>query len=228
MAQFDFAAYRDRIADMVERHLAEPGGIAAVRAAMAQVQAWAEQTLAREISEQQRRELACGPGCAHCCRVTVTVLIPEALAIAAHLRDSFGPEGAERWRLTLGETARAVRWMDDADRVRADIPCPFLDEKNHCVIHPLRPLTCRALTSTDPARCRSALDALASGREEPLLTNLFQKFLMEMTFRGIADGLERRGLDTMGRELCRAVAHSLESPTLVNEFLAGRRTLFPE
>ncbi|WP_298432223.1 YkgJ family cysteine cluster protein [Geobacter sp.] len=214
---FDFTAFGSEIAGRMARGMGKGRDAAGVAAAMAEITAFVEATLAGEMDGAERALIACGPGCAACCVVNVTLLLPEAVAITEYLRTAF--DAGERGALAaaVGDTARTVRWMDDAERIRRRIPCPFLDRAGWCRIHPVRPLTCRAVTSTDPLACRRALDAAAGDEEEPLLMNLFQKFLVDTAFRGVAEGLARLGRDDRGRELTQAVAALLQAPVANRE-----------
>lgn len=225
---FDFAAYTAEITAMTLSGLARAVGAPAIGETMARLAERAETVLATNMTAETTELTACGPGCAACCRVNVTVLIPEAIAIARYLTENLPAAEVAPLHRQIEETARAVRWLDDDERIRADIPCPFLDRRGWCTIHQVRPLTCRAITSTDSQRCSEALAAQAAGDYAPLLANLFQKFLVEQTFRGIAAGLAQRGLDDTGRELTRSVGRFLAAPELATDFLAGQRIVFPD
>ncbi|WP_052263266.1 YkgJ family cysteine cluster protein [Geobacter pickeringii] len=208
---FDFTAFESEVTGRIVRGMGTGGDAQKIAAVMAGVVAFVEAALEGELDGAERTLMACGPGCATCCVVNVTVLFPEAVAIAAYLRTAMDAEEREELAAAIEGTAGMVRWMDDAERIRRHIPCPFLDRSGRCRIHPVRPLTCRAVTSTNPGACRRALDAVAGGDDEgePLLMNLFQKFLLETAFRGVAKGLARRGLDDRGGELTQSMAELL-------------------
>ncbi|WP_298266621.1 YkgJ family cysteine cluster protein [Geobacter sp.] len=203
---FDFTAFGSEVTGRMARGMEEARDAAEIAAVMAEIVASVEATLAREMAGAERALIACGPGCAACCVVNVTVLFPEAVAIAEYLRTAIGAGERGALATAIEDTAGKVRWMDDGERIRRHIPCPFLDPGGRCRIHHVRPLTCRAVTSTDPGACRLALDAAAGDEEEPLLMNLFQKFLVDTAFRGVAEGLARLGLDDRGCELTQSVA----------------------
>lgn len=225
---FDFSTYRDEIADLATRDLAGATGAEGVRTVMAWLTGRAEEVLASWLSPQERDLIACGPGCAACCRVNVTVLLPEAIAIAAYLEDTRGREELTPLKMHIAATAARVRWMEDDERIRASVPCPFLDGRGWCAIHPVRPLTCRALSSTDREQCRRALASHGSDEEETIVVNIFQKFLMEETFRALSAAMEKSGFDITGRELSRSVTRCLQDPGVVDDFLAGKRVRFPD
>ncbi|ABB32828.1 protein of unknown function UPF0153 [Geobacter metallireducens RCH3] len=225
---FDFSSYGGEIDDLATRGLADAAGAEGIRTAMARVTGRAEEVQASRLSANEQNLIACGPGCADCCRVNVTVLLPEAIAIAAYLEEIGKGDETNAITMRVADTAARVRWMEDDERIRAGVACPFLDGRGWCAIYPVRPLTCRALSSTDPEQCRRALAAHCSDEEETIVVNIFQKFLMEGTFQSLARAMERAGLDTTGRELCRSVTRCLLDPRLADDFLAGKRIKFPE
>ncbi|AAR34054.1 YkgJ family cysteine cluster protein [Geobacter sulfurreducens] len=203
----------------------DPTGIAP---ATTRIVARAEELLSARGNGRDDIRIACGPGCMTCCTVNVSVLVPEAWTIAVWLRQHHDAGEVDRLAVRLTAAARAIRWLDDADRIRSGVTCPFLDERGWCSIHPVRPLMCRALTSTDPAQCRRALESRTSDEEVPLECNLLQKYLMEQAYRSLAAALERRGIDSAGRELVGTVARFLNEPWLADKFLVGRLITLPE
>lgn len=224
----DLSSRSSDIAGLAEQKLAGAADAAGIRSAMEQIAGRAEELLSARLSAEEHRLIACGPGCAACCRVNVTVLLPEAIAIAAYIEDTCSGEELTSLTMRIAATAERVRWMDDEERIRAGIPCPFLDGRGWCIIHTVRPLTCRALSSTDPEQCRRALESRCSDEEEVIVSNLFQKFLMEETFRALSAAMERSGLDITGRELSRSVVRCLRDPRVADDFLAGKRIRFPD
>ena len=226
--RFDFTTYGADIVGLATRGLAGASDRESIRAVMKHVTGRAEEVLAARLTAHERALMACGPGCAACCTVNVTVLLPEAIAIAAYLEEVLGSAELELVTIRTAEAASRVRWMDDDERIRAAVPCPFLDRRGWCAIHPVRPLTCRALSSTDPEQCRRALASHGSDEEETIVVNIFQKFLMEETFRALSAAMERAGLDVTGRELSRSVTRCLQDPRLADDLLAGKRIRFTD
>jgi Fe-S-cluster containining protein len=160
---------------------------------------------AREAPEPGRT--ACGPGCSACCTVNVSVLTPEAVAIAGYLRRMPQDEFLRVSR-SVEEVALKVRWMEDGERIRRGIGCAFLDSAGKCVIHAVRPMICRSITSTDPRRCREALDE----EEGAVIMNLVHKYLWDEAFLALAKGLDEAGKSSRSRELCAAVTDELARP----------------
>lgn len=79
------------------------------------------------LSRRLASELACGPGCASCCHVELTVVGVEADAIAAHVA-------------TLPLEVRAAI---HARATVLDGRCVMLDDRDLCRVFPVRPLVCR-------------------------------------------------------------------------------------
>jgi len=105
--------------------------------------------------ERQFREnsaVSCTPGCANCCHYPLLISVGEAIILYRSL--------AQRARLTgvlrkkLQEHADLTSFLDPAVWMRANIPCPLLDEQNKCLGYEGRPTACRLLISSeDPENC---------------------------------------------------------------------------
>ncbi|HWI40285.1 MAG TPA: YkgJ family cysteine cluster protein, partial [Verrucomicrobiae bacterium] len=149
--------------------------------------------------------VACRPGCSSCCRVNVSVLAPEAALIALHPAAAAVREGVR-------ETALKVRWMEDPERIRRGIACPFLDAGGNCSVYPVRPLLCRSVTSTDAEACR---EAFATYDEEGGMVevDLLQKFLYDQAFVALGEALAAGG-EGRSVELCAAVDLFIRDPQL--------------
>jgi Fe-S-cluster containining protein len=167
------------------------------------------------------REVACRAGCPHCCVLTVTVLLPEAVAIALHLIKTLSPEKLTVLTARLDRQRRLVRWMEDGERFRLQHWCPFLDEHDRCAIHPVRPLVCRAITSLDSRLCREALDP--SNLEAPgaVPMDMVRKAMLEDAFCTLVRAQAACGWGTRGIELSAGVAAFLARPELVDLMLDG-------
>ena len=106
------------------------------------------------------KDIHCQPGCAFCCHTRASASIPEALVIAAQLRQALAPKVLDWLRAGLaalvrsGEPTRLEWWLETRT------PCPFLltSEGGLCAIYEIRPFTCRSQHSTDAAECRKGYD----------------------------------------------------------------------
>lgn len=96
--------------------------------------------------------LACKSGCAACCHLFVAVPPGVAEAIADHVEAILSPTERTILRQRLQEAAAAAQEAEDPVRLRRR--CPLLGEDNRCSVYEVRPLTCRAFTSTSSLRCQ--------------------------------------------------------------------------
>ncbi|KAF0219332.1 MAG: hypothetical protein FD174_2031 [Geobacteraceae bacterium] len=223
---YDYLAFTEEIAGLLAEKLANARTAADIGAIMGELTAYAEGELEKRLGPEETAHIACKGGCSACCTVNVAVLVPEAIAIAEFVRKTFSGRELTEIRAKVEWLADRVRWVDDDERIRLRINCAFLDERGWCAIHPVRPLLCRALTSTDPELCRRALASCAYDEEEPILQNLAHKLLMEGAFREIGKGVERLGMDYRSMELTRSVKTFLDRPPLVDDFLGRKRISF--
>lgn len=205
----DYPSFAARLAETVSTGIARGTEAAGFREMFDEIELLVRNHLDRELTPSQRGLVACRPGCPACCVVQVAVLPPEAHVIARFLRDTLSPDDLDAIAARLAELAERLRWVDEEERLRLQIPCAFLDEAGRCRIHPVRPLLCRSITSTDPAACRRALCATSFDEEEPVTMNLVQRFLYVEAFTAVAGGLDRHGLDSRSRELSVAIHGAL-------------------
>jgi hypothetical protein len=165
---------------------------------------------------------ACAKGCASCCTVNVGALAPEGAAVAAFLRRGVPPEALAGQAARLLRFHDQVRWLEDGERIRAGLRCPFLDGQGACSIHPVRPLACRALTSLDAADCRRALQERGEGDGPGTVRmNLLQKVLYDEAHAALGEALARRGLDARRRDVSGMAGWFLADAGRVDAFAAG-------
>lgn len=105
----------------------------------------------RGAASEVKTAVMCAPGCAHCCLYPVYMTVLEAVPLYTELRDR------GRWtsslRAKLAAHADSTLGLAPQVWILSLIPCPLLD-KNRCMAHTARPLSCRATYSTsDPLRC---------------------------------------------------------------------------
>lgn len=186
-----------------------------------------ERRIARALGSDRERAAAppaCGPGCAACCTVNVATLAPEGIAIAAFLRRRLSPaEIAARAEALLAFHER-VRWCEDGERIRTGLACPLLDARGACLVHPVRPLACRAISSLDPGECRRALEERVSEEGDGAVRmNLLQKALYDRALEAVATALSARGLDARTRDVSGMAGVFLADAATVEGYLAGER-----
>jgi hypothetical protein len=173
------------------------------------VQEMAETSLVRFRGEAPL--IACGPGCAHCCVVSVAVLRPEAVTIVTFLERKHSAGELLALQQKIGELYAAIRWLDEEERIRWKQPCALLDEAGTCSIYPVRPLLCRGMTSIDPESCRQAIDLLSLGDAPPVTVNLFQSFLFNQAFMALARAMENAGIENRSLEMTAAIKTLLDA-----------------
>ena len=122
----------------------------------------------------------------------------------------------------LEDVYEVVRWMDDEERQRNGIPCPFLAGDQSCGIYPVRPLACRGITSMDPEACAAAMAASSACDDlQVIVQNITQLLLMQGAYVGYARGLTECGLDSRGFELSGAVLALVRQPEQIGALAGG-------
>jgi len=183
-----------------------------------------EGRIAKALQARAGPPPACGPGCAACCTVNVGTLAVEGAAVAAYLRRQLGPDGAPAAARSLLEFHDRVRWLDDAERIRARLTCPFLDEGRACTIHPVRPLACRSVSSLDAADCRRAIEERGDEDGEgggAVRMDLVQREVHEAALGALAHALAARGLDGRLRDVTGMAGVFLADPLLAQAYGGG-------
>lgn len=168
-------------------------------------------------------QIACRPGCPHCCVLNVSVLLSEAATIAVRLSEERSAEESASIVSRLDTHHRRVRWMENGERVRLRIGCPFLDARGDCTIHPYRPMACRGLTSLDPESCKAALDPFDPDAPGFIPMDMHRKIVMEDAYLAMAGAMAGRGMETRCIELSAGVWTFLTAPHLCGLLLAGGR-----
>lgn len=218
---FDFSAYGAQFRRTAAALFSSSLSAADVAGNMHLLTTAVERDLARFGESDERSLVACAPGCGTCCVLNVSVLLPEIVAIGRFLEKRLDVAAFGRLRERLAELRRRVHGLDDEERIFLRQPCAFLDEQARCMVHPVRPLLCRSVTSIDPVSCRGAV-TLAPLEDPPLVVmNLFQKQLMEVAFCALGQALKDNGLDDRPRHLGPATHAYLQQPEVVGRFLAG-------
>ena len=177
------------------------GNVEGARRALA---AWAlaRDTLEGTMAAQRVEAGACHKGCAWCCSFRVEVRVADAAHLARRARAE--PQLEAKVRMT----ATRVAHLDPVARLRAAIPCAFLDgSTGACRVYADRPLACRAYRSRDAAWCRSLVGTErthVSGRpviqEGLAIRGLITQAMVEVTppgwrARGELHGMVVRVLD---------------------------------
>jgi Fe-S-cluster containining protein len=218
---FDFSAYARQVRKLFRVLMANGADAAGVSRGVHLLTTMVEKDLVRFKPSPEDSRVACGPGCGACCVLNVAVLFPEAVAITRFLRRHFSAVEINDLQARLEVLVRKTCWLDDEERLFLREPCAFLDNLGSCLIHPVRPLLCRSITSTDAQTCRDAIAMVALYGAPDVEMDLFQKKLFDTVYCEFGWTLECLGLDHRPMRLSAAALALLEKPGLVDLFLAG-------
>jgi Fe-S-cluster containining protein len=99
--------------------------------------------------------LACKPGCAHCCKLTVEALPHECMEVVDHIRfsDRFSREARATILDKLRDAVTRTEGLDAAAYRALDLSCPFLGDNNLCMVYSVRPFACRSFGSVNVGIC---------------------------------------------------------------------------
>jgi len=217
MATFDFKDWQSQVSEQFSDVANNSGWVVSLLSELERLFLTAE-TLIEHHEEGDRSFLACRAGCQDCCVVNVSITLLEGIAISHFI---------QRWEQTSRAEVEqklealwcAVRGLEDDERLMLRKKCAFLDEQGCCTIYPVRPLYCRSISSTDVEACRAAVTGEIFGETEPVMMHQFQLQLYKTAFSGVADGLERAGLDGRSFQLCGLVRYLLAHPELGEKLL---------
>lgn len=218
---FDFSSYAEQVRK-VSRLLMDSGcGLAEISGRMHLLAVATEKDLVRFGESAETSRVACGPGCGACCVLNVAVLFPEAVAITRFLKRRFSDAEVSTLCDRLRDLLVRTRWLDDEERLFVRASCAFLDKRGRCMIHPVRPLLCRSITSTNPQSCHDAIAMAPLSGMPTVEMNLFQKRLVDTVYTELAGALADLGLDHRPRRLSAAVLALLERPEMVVSYASG-------
>lgn len=162
---------------------------------------------------------ACRAGCAFCCHTAITAAPPEALAIAAHLRNTLLPDELASVRARLQENAAKARALSREDYIASLTPCALLTEDGNCRAHPVRPLACAGYLSTSRAACEQEFRR-EFGRE-PIPVDRFAMLVGLAASAGMAEHCSAAGLDGQFYELSHALLRVLDEPEAARRWAEG-------
>jgi len=132
--------------------------------------------------ERQGRKLACGRGCASCCRTHTTIPVYPLELVGLYWYATERVHGAAR--------AQLKAQLRHHDKEGA---CPFLVD-DACAVHPMRPMACRQFNVLGTA-CAEGEDAYYTRRQDvltPLKSYTDKAFHAMLPFYGITDKAKRR------------------------------------
>jgi Fe-S-cluster containining protein len=203
-----------------ERGRTPEGLHASVDAAIALSESFSREIMSRNIPDLNR--IACAQGCAWCCHYQVGVTAPQALHIAAKLKEGAGSRPFAEQVAALKKLDKRTRGLNAARRLRARIGCAFLDEQNGCTIYAFRPFGCRGANSVDADACKAFVMGNATKAQRE--SNWLHKVAFEAQ-RDLQDGFHMGSLENGLRddrlELTAAILVALDTPDAAERWIAG-------
>jgi Fe-S-cluster containining protein len=209
---FDYPEYARQVRKLSRGLICVGQNLADLSGAMYLLLFAVERDLARFGNSPENSRVACGPGCGACCVLNVEVLMPEAATIARYLFRRLARDELDSLKDRLRQLHIKTRWLDDEERLFVREPCAFLDPDDRCMIHHVRPLLCRAVTSTNPSSCHDAIAMIALDGAPSVEMDLFQKTFIDTVYNALADALKDLNLDYRPKRLTSAVLELLTEP----------------
>lgn len=162
--------------------------------------------------------LACRAGCTWCCHFSVDVRAVEVFGILDFVERTFTAEDKARVYAEIRANAVALDQLDEFERMRRNVRCPFLRE-GRCSIYPVRPQTCRNYHATSAVGCQQSY-------EDPNNLDIDPEFAPLVYQAGgahvdaITSALREAGYDTNVYEMNTAIAAARSEPDARRRFEA--------
>lgn len=164
--------------------------------------------------------LACKIGCSWCCHFTVDVRPVEVARILEFVDRGFTSERREQLRREVETNTAALRGLDDVQRMRTNVKCPFLFE-GRCSIYEARPQTCRNYHATDAAGCQKSYEAPGVGDIDPEFAPLVYQ-VGGAHVDAFCKALHEAGYDVAAYEMNSALAAALDDPAAFERRLEAK------
>jgi Fe-S-cluster containining protein len=165
-----------------------------------------------KILNQLDRKPDCQKGCSYCCHVFVEVTIPEVLAIAHHIGETFTPQEREVLLQSIDAAIKETEGMPREKRYDARVPCPLLRDGS-CSVYDVRPLPCRSYHSFDVETCKR--DFAQPSARHTVDYNRIAIMVGASVASGMSVALTSERLDGRTIELARGLKVALEGPSLL-------------
>jgi Fe-S-cluster containining protein len=166
---------------------------------------------------------ACKEGCDWCCHLTVGTSVPEVVRIVDYLRQNLSPEEFAALRERVHRLDDERRERRAAGHSEAGLPCALLVD-HRCIAYPVRPLMCGGFNSSDAGECERFVQ---SSGQTPLPLYAPQLRLAAFILDGMLAGLSDSGLAAERVELTAALRIALDTPGVIDRFLAGEPIFAP-
>lgn len=180
--------------------------------------------IARE-REPPDRPIACSKGCSACCTAKVLVAPPEAARIADRARRALTHDAytslVQRVHTAHARSAGLTR----AERIRASIPCPLLDDLGACSLYEVRPIICSGWSSLDRRGCDAHF--LEHTADKPPELHPQSNEVALAVLGGLIGAAIDRHLDARPLELHAALVIALEDPDAGERWRRGEGVFEP-
>lgn len=165
----------------------------------------------KAVAAAPRANIACFPGCSHCCHIWVEATAAEILYAVKGIgrRTSEAITRSLALPLTVSDTF--------AERAKIVAPCPALMHEL-CSLYNRRPLSCRAAVSADPIACLGAFRYLSGGDIPTPVPHILAKTAHHIALSG---ALKHAGLSYLPYELNSGLRVALGTADAEQRWLAG-------
>ncbi len=167
--------------------------------------------------------IQCKAGCPWCCYIRLTASVPEVLAVLDTIRETFTDAEVAALERKVANIDGYTRGLDGEARARLGLPCPLLKDGS-CSVHPVRPLSCRAVASVDVAACQRAHKTRML---EPVPQPEWQRQAANGVGYGLYAGLTDAGFPVEDVEMTAALALGLADRDIAKRWLKGEPVFRP-
>ena len=165
---------------------------------------------ARVAAAPDVHTLACKNGCFWCCYFTVDVRAVEVFSILDFMQRELSTADQERVRREIAANSEMLRGLDEDERMRRNVKCPFLSA-GRCSIYEARPQTCRNYHATDASGCQASYERPDDVDIDPDFAPLvYQSGGAHVD--AFSSALQERGYDVQAYELSTALAIAMAEP----------------
>jgi Fe-S-cluster containining protein len=176
--------------------------------------------LFKKEQEKENFPIACREGCSFCCRDnTVEVFLPEVLAIADFVNESFDEAHLEKVKNSLQQTVQKTKGSFGKGPYRVYRKCAFL-QKNRCSIYEMRPANCRQFHSFDIKWCENKYMYPATDIPVAVYPDFKQK--LHAAIAGFEDAYIQAGFEMKRYELNQLLYEVLIEPGIRENWLNSR------
>lgn len=167
--------------------------------------------------------IQCKAGCPWCCYIRLTASVPEVLAVLDYIRKTFSAGEVAALERKVANVDGYTRGLDGEARACLRLPCPLLKDGS-CSVHPVRPLSCRAVVSVDVAACKRAHETRMA---EPVPQHEWQRQAANGAGYGLYAGLADAGFPVEDVEINAALALGLADRGIARRWLKGEPVFRP-